>query len=154
MVGEKYLSKTDTVLGLVVAAGFGSHFIGLVDFPWFIDWPVAIWFYTVWGFFALVHAQAVMLRGGGEWWIRHLAPLLVLFIPADALFNLLFGSYIFKELPHWPEEFLFSKRVERHFLNVLGESSPEQQAAGSRWHDRLRAVDPIGHDYTPDGEDA
>jgi hypothetical protein len=148
MVGEKYLSKTDTVLGLVVAAGFGSHFIGLVDFPWFIDWPVAIWFYTVWGFFALVHAQAVMLRGGGEWWIRHLAPLLVLFYPADAIFNAMYGSYIFKEAPQWPGELLFSSRVKRHFRNLYGESKPEQIAAASRWHDRLRAVDPIGHDFS------
>lgn len=147
---EKFLSKKDTLIGLVVAAGFGAHFLGIIDFPWWIDWPAAIWFYTVWGFFALIHAQTVMLRGDGGWWVTHLAPLLVLFIPADVLFNLLYGSIIFKEMPHWPEEWLFSSRVKRHFQNLIGDSSPEQHQAAIKWHDRLRAADPLGHDFSKD----
>lgn len=144
---EKLLSKRDLLVGLVVGGGFVSHFTGLVDWPWFIDWTVGLWFYTVWGFFALIHAQAVVQRADGSWWVTWMSPLLVLFWPADAAFNATYGSIIFREAPLWPKEFMFSSRVKRHYKNLLGDSTLKQKNAANRWHIRLRAVDPIGHDF-------
>ena len=147
-MNNKLLSKTDTIFGLLIALGFGAHFIGLIDFPWYIDWVAGLWFYTIWGFFALIHAEAMLKNGGGEWWIRWLAPLLVLFLPSDALFNVVFGTIIFRE---WPKlgnkEVLFSNRVQRHY-STSKKSAPKsftkQMKAGVRWAGRLNAADP-GH---------
>jgi len=56
---------------------------------------------------------------------------------ADVLFNVIFGSIIFRERPR---EWFFHQRVLRHALGV----DARQQRKGAAWKDRINKIQP-GH---------
>ncbi len=57
---------------------------------------------------------------------------------ADIAFNWLWGTVIFRELPH---ELMFTSRVKRHYGRTDGNW---RQRRAARWRELLNAVDP-GH---------
>lgn len=73
-------------------------------------------------------------------------PMAVVMIPLDIVFNLIWGTILFRELPR---EFLFSTRVERHYracpMNTAsGELMPRshQDYEALYWADWLNKRDP------------
>lgn len=73
---------------------------------------VAVWLGVVWAYIAVMHAKAVNERSGlSLFWKVHVLPLAVVGLVLDGVFNLTFGTLMFRELPH---ELLFSARVQRH----------------------------------------
>jgi len=100
---------------------------------------VAIWFVTAWGFIAMSHAKA--LRDAGYdfslWTKAPMYTLLVIFAVADVLFNVTWGSIIFREPP---KEGFFTDRVKRH----VKESTGWRLDKAEEWKHRLNAFDP-GH---------
>lgn len=76
---------------------------------------VAVWFGVHWSYVVVVHAKAVLERQGlSLYWKVHILPLAVLGLLLDFAFNVVFGTVMFRELPH---ELLFSSRVQRHCRN-------------------------------------
>ena len=76
---------------------------------------VAVWFGVHWSYVAVVHAKAVFARQGlSLYWKVHIFPLAAIGIVLDLLFNVVFGTLMFRELP---KELLFSSRVQRHVRN-------------------------------------
>lgn len=73
---------------------------------------VAVWLGVHWSYLAVMHAKAVFERQGlSLYWKVHILPLAVVGLGLDLLFNVVFGTLMFRELPH---ELLFSSRVQRH----------------------------------------
>jgi hypothetical protein len=73
------------------------------------------------------------------WYVQVIAIVwLVVGTVADAVFNVLWGSVIFLELPH---ELLFTDRVQRHYARTNGDW---RHAKAAQWREFLNAVDP-GH---------
>jgi len=73
------------------------------------------------------------------WYIKAIAYVWLFFgLFADVVFNLLWGTIIFRELPH---ELLFTSRVQRHYRNADG---TWRQVKAAQWREFLNAVDP-GH---------
>lgn len=123
----------------------------------FILYTLAVVFilsiYLVGWFFAFSYAgriRRIRQRGKGynySWWI---SGLLYLFISVgaicDTLFNWIYGTIIFRELP---KEWLFSSRVRRwcHRIDVLPENwlmEDKRYAHALLWKERLNRVEP-GH---------
>ncbi len=102
----------------------------------------ALWLFMVWTFPSMVQAKRMYKEGRLiGFWRRWLIPLAILFLIADFLFNVTFGSAMFKELPKWRDkEFMFTSRVQRH----VDYSSGRDLATAMIWAQRLNAVDP-GH---------
>lgn len=95
-----------------------------------------IWFGTCWSFVAVMHAKALMQRGElSKFWKVNLAPLAVLGLLLDAVFNVTFGTLLFHELPR---ELLFSARVQRHWRADKG------NRMAAFWADTLNQMD---HDH-------
>jgi hypothetical protein len=61
---------------------------------------------------------------------------LVVGFAADVVFNIVRGTWTFRE---FPQEFLFSRRVQRHFRNKGGGWRHEK---AKRWATLLNAIDP------------
>lgn len=71
------------------------------------------------------------------WYIKVIAYIwLAIGLPADVLFNWIWGTVIFRE---FPRELMFTARVKRHMS-----SSGENRWKAERWASMLNAVDP-GH---------
>lgn len=72
-------------------------------------------------------------------WVIKIPLYLLLFVGviADVAFNATWGTVIFRELP---QEFLFTKRLKRHWYGVSG----KQRARAAPWERRLNLIDP-GH---------
>lgn len=97
---------------------------------------VAVWFGVHWAYVAVVHAKAVSERDGlSLYWKVHLLPLAVIGLVLDALFNLTFGTVMFRERPH---ELLFSSRVQRHVRSGSG----KRFGLAMFWARVLNAFDP------------
>lgn len=123
-------------------------------FLWFM---VKLFLGTAWGFLACVQLKRMKEDNGGlgSFWTAVGAPLLIVFLICDALFNLFWGTIIYRELPKyfpWKDrELLFSARTQRHFRTVAWALSTRggfprktmlRYKAALRWKDRLNAVDP------------
>ena len=111
-----------------------------------VKYGALLWFGTVAGFLACSKAKDLYLAGTlSKRLYRSMLPVFVLFVFADAAFNAVYGSIIFRELPQWQErEWLFTARVKRHFRNIDGGSTPAQVRAAKGWARDLNSVDP-GH---------
>lgn len=71
------------------------------------------------------------------WYIQPIAVVWILIgVVADFVFNLLWGSVIFRELPH---ELLFTDRVQRHYARTDGNW---RHAKASQWREFLNSIDP------------
>lgn len=89
---------------------------------WYIWLAVALvsgTFLTLWSFVATMHIMHIMRREDVTlFWKVTLAPLALAGLILDwVLFNWIFGTIMFREIP---QEFLFSSRVERHFRKSDG----------------------------------
>ena len=107
-----------------------------MSFLYILVGVVALYVFTVGWFLAL--AKAVELNDSGvelhDWYIRYPAYVfLATGVLADVLFNVIFGSIIFREIP---KEFLFTNRVKRHLK--------EKSVVAQEWADRLNKIYP-GH---------
>lgn len=97
--------------------------------------------FVVFTAFILVFSLQRLLEVGVwvPWYLQVVAIVwLILGFAADFLFNILWGSLIFRERPH---EALFSHRVKRHFRDTTGGWRHEKAV---KWASFLNAVDP-GH---------
>lgn len=66
---------------------------------------------------------------------------LIVGLLADIVFNAVWGTIIFRELPQWHKrELLFTSRLKRHWYR----GTPENRARAKPWVKRLNAIDP-GH---------
>ena len=63
--------------------------------------------------------------------------MLLVGVLADIVFNVTWGTVIFRE---WPHEFLFTDRLKRHWYG----NSKKQQDRAFPWQRRLNLIDP-GH---------
>jgi hypothetical protein len=95
---------------------------------------IAIWLGVHWSFMALMYAKTLPLS---LYWKVHVYPLALIGIVLDVLFNLIFGTLMFRERPH---EWLFTDRIQRHFNT----SSGRRHWLASFWARNLNLVDP-GH---------
>lgn len=102
---------------------------------------LSIWILVVWGFVAISHAKA--LRDSGhefsKWSKLPLYLLLVIFGITDVLFNITFGTWIFRELPR---EGFFTDRVKRHIK--MADFGSRELSKAKYWKKILNAYDP-GH---------
>jgi len=96
---------------------------------------LGIWWGVTGWFFAL--AKAAELKDAGAefgWFIKGgIYPYLALGVIIDFLFNVIYGTIIFRE---WPRELLFTSRVKRHVR--MGSKK------GFEWRDTLNKIMP-GH---------
>lgn len=102
----------------------------LVILPW---WGVTGWF------FALAHGAQLRDEGVEFGWIIKggIYPFLATGVLFDVLFNLTWGSVIFRELPR---EFLFTQRVKRHLREKY--HSSRRGRIAREWQIRLNKVMP------------
>lgn len=91
---------------------------------------IALWFGVHWAFVGLMYAKTLKLT---LYWKVMLAPLAVIGFALDVAFNVVFGTLMFRELPH---ELLFTDRVKRHFA--------DGDRLAAWWARNLNLVDP-GH---------
>ena len=102
-----------------------------------LGWLAGIWLGVIWAYIAVMHAKAVNERTGlSLFWKVHVLPLAVVGITLDFVFNMTFGTVMFRELPH---ELLFSSRVQRHVRN-----GGKRFALAVFWARQLNTFDP-GH---------
>lgn len=59
----------------------------------------------------------------------------------DVLFNWIFGTWIYRELPR---EFLFTDRTKRHFNSISGPHKSRRQKQALKWAERMNKIMP-GH---------
>lgn len=73
----------------------------------------AIWF-GVTGIYVLVmHAKSLRETGGlSTFWMVNILPWAIVGLLLDVVFNLIFGTVMFRE---FPRELLFTSRVQRHY---------------------------------------
>ena len=116
----------------------------MVDFLQILLWIVAIALGSWWGvtgwFFALTHAQTLKDRGVRfGWFVKGgIIPYLVLGVGVDAVFNIFWGTILFRELP---KEWLFSNRVSRHLEDANG---GDRYRIAIEWANRINKIMP-GH---------
>lgn len=108
----------------------------------FIAILVLIPFLVVTGFVFVFSVKHLLAAGAWcPWYVKAIAYVwLVLGGIADVLFNIVWGSLIFRELPKLPHELTMTARVRRHFAKGSG----WRQAKAAKWASMLNAVDP-GH---------
>lgn len=117
-----------TMLGLIGTLLWWT-FLGLLAFS-----------FLALGFMGAMHAREMRANGIlSDWWRRAIALAFIVCALLDIAFNLLPGTYIFREWPKWGE-WMFSSRVKRHFYRSVQGSEEYETAA--RWQRRLNAVDP------------
>lgn len=130
------MSKAQTLFGVVAGILSFLGLFGIVDYPQYIQVPFVSLFVAVWLFTAGIHAKQMNDKGlldGFFKWIY--APLVMVVILVDVVFNVIWGSIIYKETP---KEFLFTTRTKRH----LKESKGKRLASALVWKRRLNAIDP------------
>ena len=100
---------------------------------WTIAAILGIWIGVTGWFFALAHAKQLKDAGTKFGWIITYAiyPYLALGVVLDFLFNLTWGTVIFRELPR---EMLFTARVKRHVK--------AKSVTGLIWRERLNKIMP------------
>jgi hypothetical protein len=104
---------------------------------WFVVSLVSLWVSVIWAFIAVMHAKLIVEREKLTlFWRVHMVPLALVGIVLDALFNLVFGTIMFRERPH---ELLFTSRVKRHSLG-----SGRRKRLADWWARNLNQIDP-GH---------
>ena len=105
----KYLVWALMLVGL---AWFAVETAPMAAF-WLVVSILLTWFILDTGFLALMNARRVIKSGDSIHWffLLPLYPLLAIAWPADVIFNVFGGTFIFKE---WPREFTFTSRCKRH----------------------------------------
>jgi hypothetical protein len=136
-----------------------SFIVGIIgETAW--SW-VKLFFLANYGFLACIQLKNMRdAKVLNKYWTGIGYTLVPIFLFIDFLFNVIWGSIIFKELPKipplvkWDErELLFTDRCKRHFRAVQyypnrlhTERTMKRYRAALRWKDRLNVVDP-GHIY-------
>lgn len=108
-------------------------------------WTVVVVVGTWWGvtgwFFALAKAAEIRDEGYaddlGQFIKWGIYPYLAIGVLLDVLFNVIYGSWIFREIP---KEFLFTNRVKRH----VKESKGSRLDTANRWKKKMNIIMP-GH---------
>lgn len=134
------MSKLQVVFGVIVGALTFADLFDLVNFPGYIRYPFVSLFVAVWLFTGGIHAKQIYEKKQADSFLLWMyAPLVMVVILLDVLFNATWGSLIYRELP---KEWLFTTRTKRHYYGQ--NSSQHQIDAAERWAYRLNAIDP-GH---------
>lgn len=120
-----------------------------------LKYILVIWFGAMWGFLAVMNAKRIFTEHqGNTFWEIHTLPLALIAVVLDVLFNLLFGTVMFLELPkYFAKEWLFSWRVQRHVEAYMhgkvvdGKSATWRQKLALFWGKQLNIVDPRHIEY-------
>lgn len=138
------LSITQKATGLIVgiyAVWSYYQFLGGV----LLLIPFTYLLMPVWLFTAGIHAKGIVERGEANSFLKFVyAPLVVLVLAVDVVWNITLGSLIYRELPR---EWLFTTRTQRHYDEL---TIAYDQLSGLRkeravyWAGVLNAIDP-GH---------
>ncbi len=130
------MSKVQILSGVIVGILSFLGLFGIVDYPQYIQVPFVSLFVAVWLFTAGIHAKQMSDKGLLDNFFKWIyAPLVMVVILVDVVFNVIWGSVVYKEAP---EEFLFTTRTKRH----LKESKGKRLETALVWKRRLNAIDP------------
>ena len=129
------MSKIQIAFGIIVGLIATLGLLGILHFPAYIQIPFVTLFMAIWLFTGGIHAKQMLEKGLMDGFLKWAyAPLVACVILLDVVFNVIWGTLIFRE---WPQEWLFTDRVKRHMLY-------RDNATAHRWAVRLNYVDP-GH---------
>jgi hypothetical protein len=114
---------------------------------------IKLYLLTCWGFLAAIKLKELKARGElTPFWMTGGYILYPTFLVLDALFNIIWGSIIFKELPRlWGKdrELLFTDRCKRHYRAVARASvttihtakTMKRYRTALRWKNRLNVIE-------------
>lgn len=132
------MTKKQGLFGILIGLVISASLFQVYDFPYFIDMTLLIVFGTFWLFAGGIKAKGLLRDGQLDSFSTYaFAPLIVVFILLDILFNLFVGSIAYRE---FPREFLFTSRTQRHYYKGSG----WRLQVARTWAKRLNAIDP-GH---------
>lgn len=105
---------------------------------WIVGLTLGSWIGVTGWFFAFAHARHLDEDGVRFSNVVKIPLLIYLYagVALDTIFNVTFGSVVFREVP---KEWLFTDRVKRHLT-----SDDWRQSKARAWAERLNKVDP-GH---------
>lgn len=138
------IEKRYAIFGLIVGIAVLLDLFQIVDFPSWIRVTAIILFGGIWTFTAGIHAKQLWENDELDPFLKFsYAPLIVIILVLDVLFNFTAGTLIFRELPR---ALLFTDRVKRHYRDVTRKGKPQgsDYRAAERWARRLNWIDP-GH---------
>lgn len=132
------MTKAQIIFGVLLGAAVAAHYVGLLSLPDLLVFIINTFFLAIWLFTGGIHAKGMYERGKLDGFLKWAyAPLVVVVIVLDVVFNVIYGTVIYRETPR---EWLFTTRTKRHLNNSIG----HQFEAAKRWAYRLNAIDP-GH---------
>lgn len=135
MSASKILSIPQIVFGVILGSVVMLDWMNVIALSPTVQFFVTTFFLAVWMFTAGIHAKQMaendMLDGFLKWTY---APLVICVLLLDVIFNFIWGSLIFREVP---KEWLFTKRVSRHLRTG-------NKKVALTWANRLNKIDP-GH---------
>lgn len=121
---------------------------------WFV---IKLWFITHWGFLACIKLKEMKAAGTlNKYWMHVGIPIVPIFLVCDVLFNVIWGTIIYRELPRippfvkWEErEWLFTDRCKRHYRAVAysmpttihSPKTMKRYRASVRWKIRLNVIE-------------
>ncbi len=132
------MSKAQIIFGLAVGILTILGLFNIVEYPTYIQAPFSSLFVAILLFTAGIHAKQMYEKGHTDGFLRWIyAPLVVVVILIDVVFNAVWGTLIFREPPH---EWLFTTRVKYHIKHPV----TRKYESARIWADRLNWIDP-GH---------
>lgn len=105
---------------------------------------IVLWFGSLWGFLAVMNGKRIFKEHPDNvFWSAHTFPLALIEVVLDVLFNIIFGTVMFLELPQYQKkEWLFSWRVQRHVDDAtLGAPHSWRHPLALWWGSQLNIVD-------------
>ena len=129
------MNKMQTIFGALVGIAAVLGLFGLVQYPHYIQIPFVTIFMAIWLFTGGIHAKQMLKKGlMDSFLLWAYSPLVMAVLLLDVIFNVFYGSLIFREAPR---EWLFTQRVQRHMHD-------KDNHVARLWERRLNYIDP-GH---------